>query len=145
MVTRQNINDYKPCEAGFSLIELMIVVAIVGILAAVGYPAYTDYVRESRRADAHASLSTMAANQERYFSDNNTYVTNLTTLGYTGTASNEGFYTMSAAACAGNTIAQCVNLTATATGAQLTDTDCATLTLDSTGAKGGTSADCWGN
>lgn len=58
---------------GFTLIELMIVVAIVGILAAIAYPSYTEYVRRAARADAQGALTSLAAAMERWFSDNNTY------------------------------------------------------------------------
>jgi len=60
---------------GFTLIELMIGVAIIAILAAVAMPAYTDYVRRSRLADASTGLATMRAQMERHFQDNRTYAT----------------------------------------------------------------------
>ena len=59
--------------SGFTLIELMIVVAIVGILAAVAYPAYTDSVRKGKRAEARAALMDLLQQQERYLSQTNTY------------------------------------------------------------------------
>ena len=59
--------------AGFTLIELMIVVAIVGILAAIAYPSYTEYVRRAARADAQGALTGLAAVMEQWFSDHNTY------------------------------------------------------------------------
>jgi type IV pilus assembly protein PilE len=58
---------------GFTLIEVMITVAIVGILAAVAIPQYRDYVKRSRLADASSGLATMRAQMERYFQDNRTY------------------------------------------------------------------------
>jgi type IV pilus assembly protein PilE len=58
---------------GFTLIELMIAVAIIGILAAVAVPQYTNYVTRSRLADASTGLATMRAQMERYFQDNRTY------------------------------------------------------------------------
>ena len=92
----------RTAMGGFSLLEVMIVVAIIGIIAAVGLPAYQNYTREARRTDAHASLTTMLANQERHFSDNNTYTTAITTdLGYASNLSSEGYYQITAAACAG--------------------------------------------
>jgi len=60
---------------GFTLIELMISVAIIAILAAVAMPVYTDYVRRSRLADASTGLATMRAQMERHFQDNRTYAT----------------------------------------------------------------------
>lgn len=60
--------------SGFTLIELMITVAIVGILAAVAYPVYTDQIRKGRRADARAALMNLLVQQERYLTQRNTYV-----------------------------------------------------------------------
>lgn len=60
--------------SGFTLIELMIAVAIVGILAAIAYPSYQEQVRKGRRADAMAQLVTLAQAYERYYTSNNTYV-----------------------------------------------------------------------
>ncbi len=60
--------------SGFTLIELMIVVAIVGILATIAYPSYQDYVRRSARAEARAAMLNMAQLQERNFSDRGAYV-----------------------------------------------------------------------
>jgi type IV pilus assembly protein PilE len=60
-------------QVGFTLIELMITVAIVGVLAAVAYPAYTDQVRKGRRADARAAVMSLLQQQERYMTQRNTY------------------------------------------------------------------------
>lgn len=59
--------------AGFTLIELMIVVAVVGILAAVAYPAYTDQIRKGNRAEARAALMNLMQQQERFMTQRNTY------------------------------------------------------------------------
>ncbi len=58
---------------GFTLIELMIVVAIVGILAAIAYPSYQDQIRKGRRADAMARMAELQQAYERWYTTNNTY------------------------------------------------------------------------
>lgn len=59
---------------GFSLLELMIVIAIIGILSAIAVPAYNDYLAKGRIAEATAGLSQMRMRAEQYFADNRTYV-----------------------------------------------------------------------
>jgi type IV pilus assembly protein PilE len=60
-------------SAGFTLIELMIVVAIIGILSAVAYPSYQNYIRKSRRADAHTLIQAAQLAQEKYRLNHTTY------------------------------------------------------------------------
>lgn len=60
-------------QKGFTLIELMIVVAVIGILAAIAYPNYTQYVRRGKAAEATSTLANLKSRMEQYFQDNKTY------------------------------------------------------------------------
>jgi type IV pilus assembly protein PilE len=72
--------------SGFSLIELMIAVAIVAILAAIAFPMYTKQVQHSRRVDARTAVLDIAGREERYLSTNSSYTNSAANLGYTGAA-----------------------------------------------------------
>lgn len=64
----------KPVQQGFTLIELMIVVAVIGILASIGYPSYTEYVAKSRRATMTAALLQGQQFMERFYTENFSYL-----------------------------------------------------------------------
>ncbi|HVK94861.1 MAG TPA: type IV pilin protein [Noviherbaspirillum sp.] len=135
----------RPEQAlGFTLIELMIVVAVVAVLVAIAYPSYQDALRKSRRAQAKADLIEYAALAERFRTVNNTYVG--FTLPVTVSPREAGAVarynlTPAAAFAAANSF----TITATAAGDQANDR-CGNLTLSNTGVKGnsaGALADCW--
>jgi len=126
---------------GFSLTELMIVLVIAGILAAIGLPAYQNYSRASKRSDAHEGLLRMAQLQERFFTDNNSYAANATQLGYANNApeSQGGYWNLSVTAGGATYALQA------APSATHNDPECLTITLNSAGQQGSTPAgnNCW--
>lgn len=148
MNNRQHCASARYACNGFTLIELMIVVVVVGILAAIAYPSYQEYVNRSKRADAKNALLEIASRQERFYFDNNTYTTDLTgdgSLNY-GTTSPDGYYTLSVAAGPSGSIASSYEITATPA-APFNDADCGNLSLDSRGQQGKTGSApldrCW--
>jgi type IV pilus assembly protein PilE len=127
---------------GITLIELMIVVVIISILAAVSYPNYREFIARAKRTEAKAALLQIATNQERQYLQNNTFTQDMTTLGFTSdpftTASGSYVITISAADAA--------NFTATATfqlgGAEASK--CNAFTLTGAGVRSSTpDTDCW--
>ncbi|MGB5251868.1 MAG: type IV pilin protein [Sedimenticolaceae bacterium] len=135
-------------QRGLTLIELMVVVAVLAILSAVAYPLYTNQVQKSRRADAKVALQTIALAQERFYTINGSYTDVLSTLQVSvniqGGDSDEGYYAVSVAHVGGDD--QTFIATADAAGPQTDDTDCAQFTVNHQGAKtatdgGGTN--CW--
>ena len=126
---------------GFTLTELMVVVAVAVLLATLALPAYQDHVRKARRAEAHGLLLEAANRQARHFADNEVFVGDLSLLGYPSdpAPSEGGHYELSATVTASGYL-----LTATAVDAQASDSECAALTLASDGAQGAMGGgDCW--
>ena len=134
---------------GFTLIEMMIVVAVIGIIAAIAVPSYSQYMFDARRTDAIAFLSEVAGEQQRYFSENNEYATAMSDLGY-GTAdtfpSPEAHYTISVSNPNGEANGYLLSATPVAGGRQAGDDECNVFTMSSTGVKantGGSNSNCW--
>lgn len=130
------IND----SSGFTLIELMIAVAVVGILAAVAYPSYTSFVTSSNRTEGQRELLRLANLQEEVFIDRRSYSTDMTDLGMTADPhiTEFGNYSIDATIANGGTT---FLLTATARGSQTSDTGCTALTINEAGQK--LPAACW--
>ena len=131
-------------DRGFTLIEVMIVVAIIGILSAIAYSSYSSYVTRSARTDAMEQLNEIMTQQQRFVLRQRTYTVNLVTgLGFSASPAgaqlvrtDNGLYDISAAACPNATLVRCVLLTATPVAdtrqANIND---GTLTLTSRGQK----------
>ncbi|TGD74200.1 type IV pilin protein [Mangrovimicrobium sediminis] len=135
---------------GFTLMELMIVVVIIGILAGVALPSYQEALRKGKRADAKSALQDAANRQERFMLDRSTYTSDPNDIGMpTPFRSEEGYYQISMAACPTGSLGTCYTLTATPVpgGAQDDDGRCGNFILNSDGSKSvtGTSGDdyCW--
>ena len=130
---------------GFSLIELMVVVAIIAIIAAIAYPSYERSVLKSHRSDAENLLTTDAQILERCYTQYFAY-NSANCSPPLATSTQYHYYTAASTTLAAGTFV----LTATAVGSQVKDTDCYTFTIDNTGnrtaqTKGGAdnSTACW--
>lgn len=125
------LNRLKIKSLGFTLIELMIAVAIIGVLAGIVYPSYTEGVVRARRAEAMTELAKIANLQEQYYADHRTYVTDMTKLGFAADPyiTENGYYSIDTTAV--SAIASDFIITATAAGLQGSgDADCTAFTLN---------------
>ena len=144
----------KSAQRGFTLIELMVTVAIVAILATIATASYTSQIQKSRRTDARSALLDLAGREEKLFSTTNAYSQTGPVLGYGAFPLNigSGYYSINVvspdpaqpAATQPNYL-----ITATAINAQAADLQCTSLSVDQTGRQTSvgtaTVATCWGN
>jgi len=130
-------------QRGINLIELMVVIGILSIIAAIAFPAFTTQVQKTNRMDAKRILLQMQTVYERYYNENNNAYP---TIGITATYSalslgnppSSSYYTFSATQTQSS-----YTLSATATGNQASDTSCTNFYIDNLGNQSATSSNCW--
>ena len=146
---------------GFTLVELMIVVAIVGILAAIAYPSYIESVRKGKRTEGRAALTSLLQQQERFFTQNNRYVdfdtaaaaTAANMKDYSGDGTRAAAkYLLAANRCAAiganatPLIRDCVNIVATPQTGIFNDPEVTSMAIDTQGRRlcaGANISRCW--
>ena len=125
---------------GFTLIELMIVVAIIGILAGIAYPSYLNYIIQARRSEAQSEMLKIQLGLEKWRANHNTYNASLSDLNFTDNNPHYN-YTLTDAS-TGTPTASVYVIRGNAQGAQATaDSTCASLTLNQSSLKG--PSGCW--
>jgi type IV pilus assembly protein PilE len=145
-------------EGGFTLIDVLIVLAIVVVLAAIAYPSYAGFITKTRRIEGQIALIETVQQQERFYTRNNTYIAFSSDSSdeqekrfkwFSGSAAPSSAYELSARACPGRELSQCVEVRATPgtqkVDANFRDADCQAMTLNSAGERtsSGPSARCW--
>lgn len=136
---------------GFTLVEIMLALIVVGILAAVALPAYQQMVQKSRRSDAIAMLTAVQQAQERWRANRTSYTSRLSDLGFSSGSSPKGYYEIALSNVGTSTYT--VTATPVSTGAQSSDSQCASLGIAVSGgqvsysstdsASQPTSSKCW--
>jgi len=152
---RRSRQSFKAQQSGFTLIELVVVIVIIGILVKIAVPAYTASVQKSYRTDAKTALLDLATREEKYYSVNNQYTATLSNL-YPGTtattlnvqSSGVSYYTISAPTVTAATTTTVASFSASAVpnaGMSQASDPCGTFTITSTGATSvsGSLSNCW--
>lgn len=150
-----SLSQNKRHQLGFTLLELMVVVAIISILAALAYPSYMDYVIKTKRAAATSALLRVADRQQQFFMDNKRYTNDLTSLGFAANPlilADDGMPVAAGDADAvyAVSLSLVTPITFMATAAPMNgqlkrDTKCGSLTLDQAASKGNSAggSGCW--
>ena len=146
MLARNSVGSFNNSpEAGVTLIELLITIAIVAILASIVVPSYSGYTNKSRRTDAKIALADAVKNMERCYVTHNQYnhanCTSYPASGADMVLSDEGHYKIVATTLTATTYT--VTASPLSTSPQSNDDHCKQFTIDSTGTKNATNSDCW--
>jgi type IV pilus assembly protein PilE len=147
----QSKNEARLKQDGFTLIELMVVIIIIGILVKIAVPAYTASLQKSYRTDAKTALLDLATREEKFYSVNNAYTGTATSLNYSAAfplavqSGSTSYYTITASVPASGAAAT-FTATASPTGTQASD-PCGSFTITNTGVTGNTggtqTTNCW--
>lgn len=146
----------RTAKQGFTLVEVIIALAIAVILASIAYPSYMESVRKAKRMEGRAALMRLIQQEERFYTLHNSYIK----FSFSSTDENErkfkwfsgdsaprSAYEIKAEACANETIQNCVQLTAMPgtdnVDSNYKDLVCGDLKLNSAGVKSANKADCW--
>lgn len=128
----------KTLKSGFTLIEIVITLALIGILATIAYPSYIDYIIRSHRSDAFSTLTQLQLTLERCYAQSFSYSAACTALPTFPVTSPQNYYSVTLS----NLTASTYTLTATPIGTQINDTTCATMSINQANVK--TAADSSG-
>lgn len=143
-------------SSGFSLIQVIIALAVVGILAGIAFPSYKEASRKAKRAEGRAALYQLMLQEERFYSQRNSYIAfSSGSLSkdekqfkwYSGNSPDSSAYEIKGEACSGDTLEGCVRLVAMPGTANVDthfkDPICGNLAITSTGDKEANTPECW--
>ncbi|MCB1773878.1 MAG: type IV pilin protein [Gammaproteobacteria bacterium] len=137
----------KTKQQGLTLVELMVVVAVLSIIASVAYPLYTTQMQKIRRADAKTALAAVALAQERYYTANGGYAATLSSLQLStelsGGRSEKGYYNITRLTVTNSGQSYTVQARKRSAAAQADDTTCSWFQIDHTGDRTARNSSCW--